>query len=431
MRYDGKAEGTEGAGRASACIAERMSRRAAGGIATACALAAGAMLCAFLCVGLAGAQDTDFAPASHEIDTGLLRARIAELTPDFATDAELLSGQVRLVGCDKPKSGTVDVKAASFCSVTAYFKLLPEVPSPFDRELLVSLDKIDIARVPILVERPRPGEVVKRELALYIPRHAPSGATTLRAGFVEQGSPGESRVELSWNMAPLISINVGPADPAPEMEPDRKRAMLNGVTRRDARNLVRNGGFEEALREWRIHENIVNGLDGWSKVLNIATDYEATIEGRTSLRIDFGGGQDPNFWHVEQDVTVRPNTGYLLTYFVKTENISSGQGPSMSIENRPEAGRDELYFATTKADRLTGTHDWTYIEIPFQTDAVTTAMLLRIRRIGSGMEKYDRERYGPVAGSVWFDGIRLIERYAAQYCESFVRRLQPRRNTGC
>jgi len=37
-------------------------------------------------------------------------------------------------------------------------------------------------------------------------------------------------------------------------------------------------------------------------------------------------------------------------------------------------------------------------------------MLLRIRRIGSGMEKYDRERYGPVAGSVWFDGIRLIER---------------------
>ena len=342
-----------------------------------------------------------------------LHTRIAELTPDVVSGAELLSGQVRLIGCSKPKSGTVDVKAASHCYLTAYFEFMPEVRSPFDRELLVSLGKIDIGRIPIRVEHPRPGDVVKHELALYIPRNAPSGATTIRAGFVEEGSPGESRVELSLNMAPLISLDIGPSDPLPKLKPAQKRALLNGVTGSNARNLVRNGGFEQAWQHWDVDENLttgLEGLDGWPRTLNSTFDYDVAIEGITALRIDFGGGQDPNFWHFQQDVAVRPNTDYLLSYFVKTENISSREGPSLSIHSQSESERDKLYFATAQADRLTGTHDWTYIEIPFKTGAVTTTMLLRIRRIGSGRKKYDPERYGPIAGTAWLDGIRLIER---------------------
>ncbi len=38
--------------------------------------------------------------------------------------------------------------------------------SPFDRELLVSLDRMDIARIPFQAGRLQPGEVIRRELPL-------------------------------------------------------------------------------------------------------------------------------------------------------------------------------------------------------------------------------------------------------------------------
>ncbi len=348
--------------------------------------------------------------ATEQTNLDQLHERIAELTPEFVVRAELLSGQVRLVGCDIPKSGTVDVKAASRCYVTVYFEFLPEAPSPFDRELMVSLGEIDIARIPIRVERPRPGDVVKRELALYIPRHAPSVATNLRAGFVEEGSPGESRrVSLSWNMAPLISINVEAAEPVLEMAPDRKRALLSRVARRDARNLVRNGGFEEALRQWSIHKNVLEGLDGWSRILNISTDYEVVIEGQTSLRIDFGGGQDPDFFNIGQNVNAKSSAEYVVSYFIKAQNVTSNEGPSIVIRD-PDLAVGEFYEATPRELRLTGTYDWTPIEFTVTTEPTTTRLRVVIRRHGSGSDRYDPGRFGPVSGTVWFDGIRLIER---------------------
>jgi len=363
--------------------------------------------------GLALAEQGD-APArglsgSDDELLGMLTRRIAGLTPDKIIETELLPGEIRLLGCDVPDVGLSKLKQSSHFGLTLYFECLPGIRSPFEREIVVSLGEIDIARTPFRAGNVQPGEVVKCNVRLYVPRNAPIGDAELRGGFVRDGAPGESKRDLAERMSPLLTVKIQAADPLPGLTPQQKSALLKTAHAREPRNLLANGRFEEGLRGWKVGEDILEGKQGWGRILHVSVDKEVVLEGLMSLRLDFGGGHDINFWHIGQRLQVKADTKYMLSYFIKTENVTSQQGPSLSIDD-PDTSSEKLYLGTPRELRLTGTNDWTYVEIPFETTPSTRTVRVRLRRMGSGAKTYDPSKYGPISGTVWFDFIQLTER---------------------
>ena len=93
-------------------------------------------------------------------------------------------------------------------------------------------------------------------------------------------------------------------------------------------------------------------------------------------------------------VKVKAQTRYVLTAQVKTENVTGGQGATLSIDNYSEDG-SYIY-----SDGLFGTNDWTTVTLAFRTakgqDRVTIAL-----RLGG---------YSAVSsGKVWFKNVSLTQ----------------------
>jgi len=335
---------------------------------------------------------------SDEEMLAALPSLIAGLTPEIEISSELVPAQVRLIGCDRLERGGGEVKRASHFEVVAYFEFLPAIESPFKKELLVTLGEIDIARIPIQAEEAKPGQVVKRNLPLYVPRSAHLEEADLRVGFIEDNAPGERHGGLAPKMATLLAIDIRPGDPVEQMQAEQKRALWQQVAELESRNLIANGGFELGKREWNIDNSIWEGKGGWERILSVSIDPQVAIEGLNSLRIDFGGGQDPEFYHVTQDVGAKPSTEYVVSYFVKTHDLTSNEGPSIVIRDR-DLPLNDFYKATPMNKRLTGTNDWALAEFKFVTAPTTTRLRVIIRRHGSGPTRYQPDRFGPVSGT--------------------------------
>jgi len=361
-------------------------------------------------LALAGQADVPSQGVSGSGDELLdvLTRRIAELTPDKVIETELLPGEMRLLGCDVPDEGTSNLRQASHFGLTLYFECLPGIGSPFEKEIVVSLGDIDIARVPFQAADLQPGEVVKRGIRLYVPRNAPTGKAELRAGFVRDGAPGESKRDLAARMAPLLTVRIQAADPLPRLPRQQRSALLKTAIAREPRNLLANGGFEEGFGGWIVDEDLLKGKGARRRALSVSVSRKVALEGRNSLRLDFGGGRDPDFYHIRQDATVKPSTEYLVSYFIKTEEITSNGPPGIMLRD-PDKSAEEFYVATPEEMRMTGTRDWTRVEFTFRTPPDTRTLRVHVRRAGSGADRYWPDRYGPIGGSVWYDVIQLTE----------------------
>lgn len=149
-----------------------------------------------------------------------------------------------------------------------------------------------------------------------------------------------------------------------------------------------NAGFEKASGDLPA---------GWSKEefiwpleeTNPNTYTHAIVPGgRTgnALQISSPTGADVGIY---KTVTVKPNTDYLLTGWIKTEdveNVGGGYGAVIDI----------LTFGRTRTIR--GTSDWTWVEKRINTGSKTE---IRIQcHLG---------RWGQYKGTAWFDDLRLVE----------------------
>ncbi len=331
------------------------------------------------------------------------------LTPQWTLSAELLPGVLRVYGCDLelPPSGEAD-RVAPF-TVTLYLECLDGVPDRLERELLFHLGGMDMARLPLVAENLAPGKAFRQTFSLRVPRGAELGEQELRCGFVERGAHGESlRVPLTERMAPLATVTVAPAPPVEAMSAAEKESLLQEFRAHESANLVANGGFEAGLQRWDVDVNLRDGLRGWSRVLRLNVDTRVFLTGQNALRIDFGGGQDPNFIGPYQYIAVKPSTTYTVSYFVRTEHLTSAQGLTLGVW---EPGRSQAQFHATPDPefRYTGTREWTRVTFRFTTFPETERIGLRVRRYGSGADDYSPELFGPIGGSAWLDGIQLYE----------------------
>jgi len=178
-------------------------------------------------------------------------------------------------------------------------------------------------------------------------------------------------------VAACALVLAGPAC-RPGSEGPKVQDELAGVTQ-----FVANGSFEEMQGE---------SPKGWtSRSWQGRSDASFAVEpvGRTGARsvaISSGKGADASW---VATVPIRPYSRYRLGGWIKTENLlaGSGRGAQINVE-----GRDEW-----RTPALTGTRDWTRVEVEFDAganDALTVTCLFG--------------GWGLSTGKAWFDDVELV-----------------------
>ena len=147
-------------------------------------------------------------------------------------------------------------------------------------------------------------------------------------------------------------------------------------------DLLQNGSFElpvETLGAAPLNWS----TDYWLPTSHLSRDDGSAHSGASSVRITAVTNNDARFL---QEVAVEPDTQYMLTGWIKTENVSSGAGANLS-----------LFGTWTHTDGLFGTNDWTRVSLWFNSGSST-----RIT-IGARLGYWG----GPSTGTAWFDDLRL------------------------
>lgn len=151
-----------------------------------------------------------------------------------------------------------------------------------------------------------------------------------------------------------------------------------------------NGGFEEPIAngglDWRIE-----GAPG----TYISIDSQVHHSGEKSLRVDFTGGFNVNFWSVHQIVPVQPSTNYTFRYFIRTRDISTDSGMRFEILDPND---NEVNLMTPD---MTGTNKWTSVQTEVATGRNTHFLDVRLRRLPSQL--FDNK----LSGTVWVDDVSL------------------------
>jgi tetratricopeptide (TPR) repeat protein len=157
-------------------------------------------------------------------------------------------------------------------------------------------------------------------------------------------------------------------------------------------SLVWNGGFES---------DIANGGFDWRETASLSTSmsYDSAVfhSGQRSLRIDFGGGANPNFVDVFQYVAVSPQTTYHFRAYMRTDSISTESGMRFHIFDPNHAGAVELLTPD-----MTRTQPWLATGADIATGPQTHILEIQVRRLPSRLFN------NKLSGSVWVDDVSLI-----------------------
>lgn len=132
-------------------------------------------------------------------------------------------------------------------------------------------------------------------------------------------------------------------------------------------NLVVNNTFAEDVLnagfDWRYHPNSIQSL---------ALDPTDVHGGGRSLLISYSGaGGDPGIY---QYVPVDPDTQYTLSAWVKSDDLQTANGPSVTVL---DAFGNTIYAAT---DETVGTTPWHKISKDFETNGTTKMLVIRFLR---------------------------------------------------
>lgn len=156
-------------------------------------------------------------------------------------------------------------------------------------------------------------------------------------------------------------------------------------------NLVTNGSFESEILNMGLDWRVVPVEGAF-----VSVDSLESCDGNRSLRIEFDGTRNLEYWHVFQFVPVSPSTRYRFAGYMRLEGITTNSGPRFEVY---DAYKMNQFFVSTK--NMTGTSDWSLQQLEFETRADTHLLVVRVARPVS--QKFDNQ----IAGTVWIDRISV------------------------
>ena len=155
--------------------------------------------------------------------------------------------------------------------------------------------------------------------------------------------------------------------------------------------LLTNGSFETGDSSpipWTNGSHEGTGTFAW---------VDSGFLGGKSVQITANPNPVTDAWWI-QTVTVQPNTDYILSGWIKTENVTEGAGANLG-----------LYNTWTHTEGVWDSEDWTYRTLPFNSGAATEVTVAA--RLGYWA--------GVSSGTAWFDGLRL-DRVSPVVVDAFV-----------
>ena len=125
----------------------------------------------------------------------------------------------------------------------------------------------------------------------------------------------------------------------------------------------------------------------WAGRADFVESPDAGRGGVACLRIMAPYGTDAGW---SRPVTVKPRTRYKLSGWIRTRDVDpeTGMGAVLNVLGRREVCTPPL----------TGTTDWTHVEIEFTTGSETSLQILCL--FGG---------WGSSSGAAWYEGVRLDE----------------------
>lgn len=152
-----------------------------------------------------------------------------------------------------------------------------------------------------------------------------------------------------------------------------------------------NGGFERPVAG--------GGFGWWTHDVDGATaarDENVSHSGCCSMRVRFDGSANTHYHHLRQRVPVEGGRRYVLSGWVRGEDVSTRSG--VYVEMRTV---DAASPARARSDAAWGSWEWTRFEIPLRVPADAGLLEVRLRR--DRTDALDNL----LSGTVWLDDLRL------------------------
>lgn len=110
-------------------------------------------------------------------------------------------------------------------------------------------------------------------------------------------------------------------------------------------------------------------LEGWD-ISSYENTYYASVSQDGVAKLTLESGDDVRY---VRSVEVSPNSRYVLSAQIKTENVEGGRGANLSIDNY------SLDKCCVYSDSLYGDNDWTSVSLYFETRDDQTEVILALR----------------------------------------------------
>jgi Tfp pilus assembly protein PilF len=136
----------------------------------------------------------------------------------------------------------------------------------------------------------------------------------------------------------------------------------------------------------------------WNNPIGTSIDFDAPMaEGKgRSVRLDFGGGSNPEVTQPLEYVPVEPGRAYRFRGYMRTESISTESGIRFWIYDPHHQGAVDL-----QTDNLTGTHLWNPAELQVVTGPETHFLVVSLLRNTSRL--FDNK----LSGTVWIADLTM------------------------
>ncbi len=185
----------------------------------------------------------------------------------------------------------------------------------------------------------------------------------------------------------------------------QKFATGEGAADGDANNLMTNAGFERSPLSER-YEALLDPQAGFDWIIRrhpevrLNRGNDAVHSGANALHLVFAASMGSEFQPASQLVAVEPARQYRLSYFVKTQNISSlpNEAPFVEIT---DAMNPALF--TLRSVVPSGTADWNEQTVSFTTPDSTHGLRLTVR--APQLKVVSRTRIA----ELWLDDFRLSQ----------------------
>lgn len=158
-----------------------------------------------------------------------------------------------------------------------------------------------------------------------------------------------------------------------------------------------NGGFERDI-EFNTEKNFYWVINSRPRA-RVGADTTAH-SGHGSLRIIFKSPDKLDTIDVAQTVVVTPETQYHFECFLRTQDLTSGATPLISIVD----AANNVVLANSPA-APTGTNGWQQVTLDFKTGPKSDGIIMKLGRGSCG-----QDQVCPIFGTLWYDDFSLQRR---------------------